>query len=89
MTGYQAGWFEGEILNYRRDSTPFWNELSIIPNFDKTGQLVQFIGIQRDVTDWRRAEAALAESERRFQNLLRSAPAVAIQWSRSNYPVLK
>jgi PAS domain S-box-containing protein len=29
--------FYGEILNYRKDGTPFWNELSIIPVFDAAG----------------------------------------------------
>ncbi len=42
--------FHGEILNYRKDGTPFWNDLSINPVFDEAGNVTQFVGIQRDVT---------------------------------------
>ncbi|MBV2207548.1 MAG: PAS domain-containing protein, partial [Pseudomonas sp.] len=38
------------IRNYRKDGTPFWNELSITPVFNEGDQLTYFIGIQKDVT---------------------------------------
>ena len=43
--------FYGEILNYRKDGTPFWNELSMNPVFDEAGDLTQFVGVLRDVTE--------------------------------------
>lgn len=43
--------FSGEILNYRKDGSVFWNELNITPIFDTYGELSHFLGIQRDVTD--------------------------------------
>jgi PAS domain S-box-containing protein len=42
--------FHGEILNYRKDGSLFWNELSITPVFDNKGHLSQFVGVQRDIT---------------------------------------
>lgn len=39
-----------ELLNYRKDGTPFWNELSITPVFNEADQLTYFIGIQKNVT---------------------------------------
>ena len=48
--------FHGEILNYRKDGTPFWNDLSINPVFDEAGNVTQFVGIQRDVTQRKLAE---------------------------------
>ena len=36
--------------NYRKDGTPFWNELSITPVFNEADQLTYFIGIQKNVT---------------------------------------
>jgi PAS domain S-box-containing protein len=48
-----------EILNYRKDGTPFWNRLSITPMHDAAGELTHFIGIQSDVTERRLAEEAL------------------------------
>lgn len=54
------------ILNYRKDGTTFWNELTINPVFDENGKLINFIGLQTDVTARKQAEAALRESEERY-----------------------
>src|SRR4028118_2372442 len=35
-----------ELLNYRKDGTPFWNRLSIVPIFDDNGLLTHFVGFQ-------------------------------------------
>ena len=42
-----------EIRNYRKDGTPFWNELSVAPVYDADGDLIRYLGTQRDVTDWK------------------------------------
>lgn len=42
-----------ELLNYRKDGTPFWNRISISPLYDDTGSLVYFVGSQIDITDTR------------------------------------
>jgi len=44
------------LLNYRKDGTPFWNEVSLSPVVDDEGALVQYIGVQTDVTERRAAE---------------------------------
>ncbi|BAU94043.1 PAS sensor protein (plasmid) [Methylorubrum populi] len=41
---------EVELLNYRRDGTPFWNVLFISPVRDAAGDLVFFYGTQVDLT---------------------------------------
>ena len=51
--------FNGEILNYRKDGSSFWNDLSITPVFDAQQQLSQFIAVLRDVTGRREADEAL------------------------------
>lgn len=48
-----------EILNYRKDGTPFWNALFISPVFDQDGELRYFLGSQRDVTQRHAAAEAL------------------------------
>ncbi len=40
-----------EILNYKKDGTPFWNELHMAPMLDDHGELLYFIATQVDVTD--------------------------------------
>ncbi|WP_299953523.1 PP2C family protein-serine/threonine phosphatase [uncultured Modestobacter sp.] len=44
------------LLNYRKDGTAFWNQLSITPVFDGEGTLVSFVGVQTDVTERVRVE---------------------------------
>jgi PAS domain-containing protein len=47
-----------ELLNYKKDGTPFWVELSIAPVLDEQGHLVQWACVQRDTTERRNAEEA-------------------------------
>ena len=43
-----------ELRNYRKDGTPFWNELHVTPVF-KGDDLAHCIGVQNDVTDRKEA----------------------------------
>jgi PAS domain S-box-containing protein len=52
-----------ELLNYRKNGSTFWNELSISPVYDAGGELIYYFGSQKDVTVRRRAEA-LEQTER-------------------------
>ena len=38
------------VLNYRKDGSTFWNELTLNPVMDDSGRLVAFVGVQVDVT---------------------------------------
>jgi PAS domain S-box-containing protein len=50
------------LLNYRKDGTAFWNQLSISPVFDGEGELVSFVGVQTDVTERVRVESEREEA---------------------------
>lgn len=43
--------FRGRLLNYRKDGSPFWNELAIAPVVTASGELSHFVGLHRDVTE--------------------------------------
>ncbi len=51
---------EIEILNYRKDGSPFWNAVAISPIRNGEGELIYFFGSHDDVSEKRRAEAELA-----------------------------
>ncbi len=53
-----------EVLNYRKDGTPFWNALFISPVTDPGGTLIYHFASQLDVTRRREAEAVLQQSQR-------------------------
>ncbi len=42
---------ELELLNYRKDGTPFWVELSIVPVADEKGWFTHWVSVQRDITE--------------------------------------
>ena len=44
------------LRNYRQDGELFINQFTLQPLFDRSGELVYFLGIQYDVTDQVRAE---------------------------------
>jgi diguanylate cyclase (GGDEF)-like protein/PAS domain S-box-containing protein len=51
--------FSGEILNYRRDGTTFWNDLTISPVRNEQGVVTHFVGVTRDVTERKQAQEKL------------------------------
>jgi PAS domain S-box-containing protein len=60
------------LLNYRKDGTAFWNEVSVSPVHDEYGRLVSFVGVQADVTlrvdaEQEREAALAAEREARAE----------------------
>lgn len=53
-----------ELLNYKKDGTPFWNAVYIAPVFDETGDLLYFFASQLDVTRRRTSEAAFRQAQK-------------------------
>ncbi|NJD06205.1 MAG: PAS domain S-box protein [Methylococcaceae bacterium] len=51
------------LKNYRKDGTPFWNDLVISPVHDDAGKVTHYIGVQSDVTELRRAAEERHELE--------------------------
>ncbi|GAA4001367.1 hybrid sensor histidine kinase/response regulator [Sphingomonas humi] len=53
-----------EILNYKRNGTPFWNAVFIGPVHDTAGNLLYFFASQLDVTRRRESEDARRHSQK-------------------------
>lgn len=53
-----------EILNYKRDGTPFWNSVFIGPVYDTSGELLYFFASQLDVSRRRHSEQAYRQSQK-------------------------
>lgn len=66
--------FSGEVLNYRKDKTPFWNELTITPVRDAQNQVTRFICVLRDISERKKTDAALRDSEARYRAIVEQAP---------------
>ncbi len=59
-----------EIKNYRKDGTPFWNEVTIAPVRDETGTTTHYVGFQNDITARKEAEFALKERTEELEYFL-------------------
>ncbi|HUX38485.1 MAG TPA: PAS domain S-box protein [Rectinemataceae bacterium] len=55
------------LKNFRKDGTPFWNEIYISPVRDESGKLTHFVGISNDVTAMVAIREELVENERRLR----------------------
>jgi PAS domain S-box-containing protein len=51
-----------DIVNYDADGDPFWNRLEIFPVTNETGEVANFVGFQREITE-RQAFTSGAESQ--------------------------
>ena len=63
-----------ELINYTRSGEAFWVELDIVPIANTQGGFTHWVSVQRDITERKRAEQALVDSEKRYATLFASAP---------------
>jgi PAS domain S-box-containing protein len=61
-----------EILNYRKDGTPFWNLLNIVPVRDDRDTVTHFVGLQQDVTERKTQEERLSVLDRVLRHNIRN-----------------
>jgi len=66
--------FTGEILNYRKDGSSFWNELTISPVRDAQNLVTHHVGITRDVTARKLAEMTLSQGEATLRATIEAIP---------------
>ena len=55
-----------ELRNYRQDGTEYWNHLDIAPVSDDSGDVVNYVGFQQDVTERVARERELRETKQRL-----------------------
>ncbi len=66
--------FEGVTIQNRRDGTEYFQEWQVMPLHDDSGNVTHYVAIQRDITERKRTEQALRESEAKFSKIFESSP---------------
>jgi diguanylate cyclase (GGDEF)-like protein/PAS domain S-box-containing protein len=51
--------WRGEIVNHKRDGTPYHEELIIAPVLDENGSIIHFVGIKQDISSRKQLESEL------------------------------
>src|SRR5215813_1991078 len=68
--------FHGEMINYRKDRSELYLEWTVGPARDERGEVTHFAAALRDVTERRRVEEALRDSEAQLRAILDHSVAV-------------
>jgi PAS domain S-box-containing protein len=65
---------EFEAVGVRKDGSTFWKQVLMVKILDRDGEHVGHYCFMRDISDRKRSEAALRESEARFHMMADTAP---------------
>ncbi|WP_059018502.1 sensor domain-containing diguanylate cyclase [Mycobacterium sp. M26] len=65
--------FRGELDFYRKDGAVMSADLQVIPHVDDNGELIELLGVSRDVSERKRVEAELRKSEERSRLMAENA----------------
>lgn len=65
--------FFGQAVNYRKDGTEFVNQWDIHPLTDADGNITHWVSYQHDITERKRAEKALVDTNIEFDQLKEEA----------------
>ncbi len=63
-----------ELEQRRKDGSPLWGRVTVVPVYGERGELRYIEGVVEDITDRRRAQAALQHSEELFRTAFEDAP---------------
>jgi PAS domain S-box-containing protein len=70
-----------ELINYDRHGSQYWLELDITPIAGTDGRPTHFAAVERDITEYKRIETAMRESEQRFRIIAKAANDAIWDWS--------
>ena len=70
-----------EVEHTCKDGSTVWAEMKMTFLRDPQGRATGILGVTRDISERRRSEQLLRESEERFRRLVQNAPDIVFRWS--------
>jgi nitrogen fixation negative regulator NifL len=71
--------WRGELVNRRKNGSLYIEEQIITPVFGEKGDITNFISIRQDITEHKKAEAALRKSEEQYRSLVSATAQIVWQ----------
>ncbi|MBE7553181.1 MAG: PAS domain S-box protein [Anaerolineales bacterium] len=68
-----GGQWRGEFQNRKKNGDLYWEAATISPILNERGKITHFLAVKEDITERKRAEAALQASEARLTGIIESA----------------
>jgi PAS domain S-box-containing protein len=75
--------FQYEIINPQPGANG-WLRVSVRPVAATADDVVHFVGLLEDITEWKLAQLQLVNNERRFRDLAENVPGVLYEWRKKN-----
>ncbi len=72
--------FQYEVRNPRSGNDSAWIRVRVQPIYSEQRREVILAGFLEDITEWKKTQSNLAESEHRFRALAESVPGVLYEW---------
>ncbi len=65
--------FRFEVINYKKDGSTYWADVSCNPVFDDKGNLQHFFSVSTDITERKQLQLVLDEEKRQRQQMITAA----------------
>ncbi|MBN1381390.1 MAG: PAS domain S-box protein [Deltaproteobacteria bacterium] len=80
---FEVETFEMEAI--RKDGMHIWFETSYSLNYDENGHIVSAQGVSRDITERKKFEKTLQESEKRYRRLASNVTDLVVEWEENPF----
>ena len=70
--------WRGEFVNRKKNGELFYEHASVSPITDSQGNITNYLAVKENITEKKKAEEALRESEKRYRLLIDSLPDIAV-----------
>jgi PAS domain S-box-containing protein len=66
--------WKGQLVNRKKNGEVYWESASISPVVNSEGKIINFIAVKEDITELKKAEGALRESEMKLRQMIEQSP---------------